>query len=50
MSFSFYGKRDLPHRHLIIPLWEWIHNRATANILNRFKHLCEWRFARVQKG
>jgi len=50
VSFNFYGKRDLPHRHLINPLWEWVHNRATANILNRFKQLCEWRFARVQKG
>jgi len=50
VSFNFYGKRDLPHRHVINPLWEWVHNRATANILNRFKQLCEWRFARIQKG
>ena len=50
VSFNFYGKRDWPHRHLINPVWEWVHNRATANILNRFRRLCEWRFDQLQKG
>lgn len=50
VSFNFYGKRDWPHRRVINPLWEWVHNRATANILNRFKRLCEWRFDQLQKG
>jgi len=50
VSFNFYGKRDWPHTRVINPLWEWVHNRATANILNRFKGLCEWRFDKLQKG
>ncbi|MHC4814664.1 MAG: hypothetical protein ACYTKC_14780 [Planctomycetota bacterium] len=50
VSFNFYGKKDWPHRRVINPLWEWVHNRVTANILNRFKRLCEWRFAQLQKG
>jgi len=50
VSFNFYGKKDWPHRRVINPLWEWVHNRATGNILNRFKQLCEWRFAQLQKG
>jgi hypothetical protein len=50
VGFNFYGRRDWPHRRVINPLWEWVHNRATANILNRFKRLCEWRFERIQEG
>ncbi len=50
VGFNFYGKKDWPHRHVINPVWEWVHNRATANILNRFKQLCEWSFARLLNG
>lgn len=35
---------------LVTPIWEWVHNRATANILNRFKDLCEARFDRLTAG
>jgi hypothetical protein len=50
VSFDFFGKKDWSHRRVINPLWEWVHNRATANILNRVKKLCEWKFARIQQG
>jgi hypothetical protein len=50
VSFNFYGKKDWPHRWVINPVWEWVHNRATANILNRLKTLCEQRFAQVRRG
>jgi hypothetical protein len=48
VGFNFYGKRQWPHRRLINPIWEGIHNRATANILNRFKRLCEAAFERLE--
>jgi hypothetical protein len=50
VGFDFYGKvRGLDIR-FINKVWEKIHNRVTANILNRFKQLCEWRFQRLQDG
>jgi hypothetical protein len=39
--FNFYGKKDWPEHHIVNTTWERIHNRVTANILNRFKRLCE---------
>lgn len=51
VGFNFYGKRDWPKNHHIFnKSWEKIHNRVTANILNRFKQLCEWRFQKVRQG
>jgi hypothetical protein len=50
VGFNFYGKRDWSRGFRIMRLWEVVHNRVTANVLNRFKQLCEWRFARVQAG
>jgi hypothetical protein len=50
VSFNFYGRTDWTHTHVINRIWEKIHNRATANIMNRFKRLCEWRFQRLQAG
>ncbi len=41
--FNFYGKKDWPDHHIVNAAWERIHNRVTANILNRFKQLCEVR-------
>jgi hypothetical protein len=43
VSFDFYGRKDWRAMRLVKPAWEWIHNRATANMLNRFKGLCEAR-------
>ena len=42
--FNFYGKKNWPETHIVNKAWERIHNRVTANILNRFKQLCEFRF------
>jgi hypothetical protein len=50
VGFNFYGRRDWPHAKVINPVWEWVHNRATANILNRFKRVCEWRFDETRQG
>jgi hypothetical protein len=50
VSFNFYGKTDWPRANPVNIVWEAIHNRATANIMNRFKQLCEWRFQRISSG
>ena len=42
VSFDFYGKQKWPS--FVAKLWEAIHNRVTANVLNRFKRLCEAEF------
>ena len=47
VGFNFYGKREWPETHLINAVWERIHNRVTANILNRFKRECESRFRKA---
>ncbi|MHC4219521.1 MAG: hypothetical protein ACYSU7_13840 [Planctomycetota bacterium] len=41
VGFNFYGRKDWPSTHIINRAWEVIHNRVTANILNRLKQLCE---------
>jgi hypothetical protein len=48
VGFDFYGKARRSNVNLVNKVWEKIHNRATSNILNRFKQLCEWRFRRLQ--
>jgi uncharacterized protein YbjT (DUF2867 family) len=49
-GFDFYGKERWPLFHPVNRVWETIHDRATRNMLNRFKQLCEWNFARTQAG
>lgn len=50
VSFNFYGRKNWhKKRKLINRLWEWIHNRVTANVLNRLKHLSEDRITHLQK-
>jgi hypothetical protein len=44
VGFNFYGNRTLTKLNIINKTWEAMHNRVTANIMNRFKQLCEWRF------
>lgn len=50
VGFNFYGKEHKPSVNIVNTIWEKIHNRVTANVLNRFKQLCEWRFQRIQDG
>lgn len=45
VGFNFYGKQNWSRANPVNKLWEAVHNRATANIMNRLKRLCEWRFA-----
>lgn len=50
VGFDFYGKKSKFKRNPINLIWELIHNRVSANIMNRFKQLCEWRFEKMQNG
>jgi hypothetical protein len=50
VGFNFYGKEDWQkHRKLVSRMWEGVHNRVTANVMNRLKQLCEWRIESMQK-
>ena len=49
VGFNFYGKKGWSKVCCINRIWEKIHNRVTANTLNRFKQLCEWRFEKVRE-
>jgi hypothetical protein len=49
VSFNFFGKKEWQEkRKLVNILWEWVHNRVTANVLNRIKQLSEWRIETIQ--
>ena len=50
VSFNFYGKGSWGQLNPINIIWEKLHNRITANVMNRFKQLSEWRFDKIQKG
>ena len=50
VSFDFWGKKRMLFFRPVHRIWEIIHNRVTANVLHRFKELCEWRFERTSKG
>ncbi len=50
VSFDFYGKKRWPLFRPVHRIWEAIHNRVTANVLHRFKQLCEWRFERTSES
>ena len=44
VAFNFFGKQNWVYDHFINRIWESIHNRATANIMNRIKKICETKF------
>jgi len=50
VGFNIYGKRNWSGIRLVNRIWEGIHNRVTANVLNRFKQLCEARFDQTRQG
>jgi len=50
VGFDFYGRKSRYRRTPVNVTWELIHNRASENIMNRFKQLCEWRFNKIQRG
>jgi hypothetical protein len=43
VSFNFFGRKKMRLK-LINRIWEKIHNRVTANVVHRFKQLCEYNF------
>ena len=50
VGFNFYGVQWWPGVRVFNKLWEAVHNRVTANVLNRFKQLCETRFRNITAG
>lgn len=46
VSFNFYGKEHA--NRLVNKIWESLHNRVTANVLNRIKQLGEWRIEKMK--
>jgi hypothetical protein len=47
VAFNFYGRKNWLFTSLIQKIWGLVHNRATANILNRIKYSYEWKFNRI---
>lgn len=50
VGFNFYGKEYKSNWPLINRIWEGVHNRVTANVLNRIKQLSEWRIEKMEAG
>jgi hypothetical protein len=50
VGFDFDGKEGWRGNHRMNRLWEKLHNRVTANVLNRFKRDCETRFQELLAG
>jgi len=50
VGFNFYGKEYRPKWPFVNKTWEAVHNRVTANVLNRIKQLSEWRLAKMESG
>jgi hypothetical protein len=50
VGFNPYGREYLSRIHPVRKTWEWVHDRVTANVLNRFKQLCEANFGAVREG
>ena len=51
VGFNFFGKQEWQkNRKLVSVVWEWVHNRVTANVLNRIKQLSEWRIESIQEN
>ena len=48
VGFDFYGNKSPRWGGLIGGIWEAVHNRVTANIMNLFKQLSEWRFKKME--
>ena len=50
VSFNFYGREKGLVPSVMHKVWQGIHNRVTANVMNRFKRLFEARFASLKAG
>ncbi len=49
VAFNFYGHEEWSKISIINKIWEAIHDRVTANTLNRVKQLSEWRFEKIKE-
>ena len=50
VGFNFFGKQEWQKkRKLVSIVWEKVHNRVTANVLNRIKQLSEWRMEAIRE-
>lgn len=49
VGFNFYGSKNLSDLNILNRTWEKIHNRTTANIMDRIKHKCEWDYSEENK-
>ncbi len=50
VGFNFYGREDWSRKRIINRSWEAVHNRVTANVMNRLKQLCEWQFHQLTEN
>lgn len=50
VGFNFYGKEYRSNWSFVNRIWEGVHNRVTANVLNRIKQLSEWRIEKMEAG
>lgn len=50
VAFNFFGRQNWFNKYVVNYVWEAIHDRATANILNRIKRTCEFRFKNIGPG
>lgn len=50
VGFNFYGKEYRSRWSFLNGIWEKVHNRVTANVLNRIKQLSEWRIEKMERG
>ena len=48
---SVFGKQKWQEKRKFVSfIWERVHNRVTANVLNRIKQLSEWRIETIQEN
>lgn len=50
VGFNFYGKEYKSKWSFLNRIWEMVHNRVTAHVLNKVKQLCEWRIEKMESG
>ncbi len=50
VGFNFYGKEYHSRWSFLNGIWEAVHNRVTANVLNKIKQLSEWRIEKMEAG
>lgn len=49
VAFNFYGKQNFDRTKVIHHFWEAIHNRVSANVLNRMKDMAEYNFNQMKQ-